>query len=311
MSVYSVSLKYFNSFFYYRNFVLLLGTKGAAVKSALVRLRETHDSLSRTELSVADHLLQNPDSAAELSIHELARRTYSSPSTIVRLCRKLGFDGYKDFRRAVILDLATHQQSLAEASGNIAFSDDLGEIVETVSGKNIASIVDAKALIDLETLQRCTELVRESRVILLFGIGASLCAAHDAYLKFLRVGKPCVVNDDWHSQYLQARNSAPEDLGIIISYSGQTVELVECMKLMSENRTPMIAITRCVPSPVAKLADYKLYTTSNESTFRSGAMSSRISQLNIIDILYTAYVNDAHCHDTELFSRTQMPKPPL
>ncbi len=57
------------------------------------------------------------------------------------------------------------------------------------------------------------------------------------------------------------------------------------------NHTPIIAITRCISSPVSELADYKLYTTANESTFRSGAMSSRISQLNIIDILYTAFAN--------------------
>lgn len=30
---------------------------------------------------------------------------------------------------------------------------------------------------------------------------------------------------------------------------------------------------------------------STEMILRSGAMSSRISQLNIIDILYTAYIN--------------------
>jgi DNA-binding MurR/RpiR family transcriptional regulator len=81
------------------------------------------------------------------------------------------------------------------------------------------------------------------------------------------------------------------------------------MKALKENHTPIIAITRCVNTPVTELADLKLYTAANESIFRSGAMSSRISQLNIIDILYTALANDQYDHSLEQLSRTHIHKP--
>ena len=146
-------------------------------------------------------------------------------------------------------------------------------------------------------------------MIYLFGLGASLVAAQDAYLKFLRLNKMAVINVDWHSQLLQARNADERDLGIVISYSGATTEVIECMKIMKENKTPIIAITRCVNSPVSELADQKLYTTANESIFRSGAMASRTSQLNIIDILYTALANDEYESSLEQLSRTHIRKP--
>ena len=57
------------------------------------------------------------------------------------------------------------------------------------------------------------------------------------------------------------------------------------------------------------LADYKLYTAANESVFRSGAMSSRLSQLNVIDILYTALANDSYEQTVEQLSRTHIHKP--
>ena len=114
---------------------------------------------------------------------------------------------------------------------------------------------------------------------------------------------------DWHSQILQAKNSDHRDLGIVISYSGATTEMIECMKIMKENKTPIIAITRCVNSPVSELADQILYTTANESIFRSGAMASRTSQLNIIDILYTALANDQYETSLEQLSRTHIQKP--
>ena len=98
-------------------------------------------------------------------------------------------------------------------------------------------------------------------------------------------------------------------MAIVISYSGATVEAIECMKALKENKTPIIAITRFVQSPVSDLADQKLYTAANESVFRSGAMSSRLSQLNIIDILYTALANDSYEQTLEQLSRTHIHKP--
>ena len=279
------------------------------MRSALIRLREARDNISVTEGPIVDYLLEHPNEAVELSIHVLAERTFASPSTIVRLFQRLGFTGYRDFRRALTYELAVRKESLADEKKEITYSDSLTDIIEKITYKNIVSLEDTKMLLDADTLQECVNLVRNCRNILLFGIGASLCAAQDAYLKFLRLNKPCMINTDWHSQLLQAKNSSPDDLGIVVSYSGQTVEVIECMKALRDNHTPIIAITRCVPSPVAKLADYKLYTTSNESIFRSGAMSSRISQLNIIDILYTAFANSDYEYSLAQLSRTHIHKP--
>ena len=171
-----------------------------------------------------------------------------------------------------------------------------------------ASTIEMLRMINNEDkkVAACVELIRKARTILLFGIGASLCVARDAYLKFLRVDKPCVLNDDWHSQLLQARNATGEDVGIVFSYSGQTSEMIECMKALKENGTPSIAITRSAPSPVAKLADYRLHTATNEFTFRMGALSSRMAQLNVVDILYASFVNAEYDYCMKRFVRTHI-----
>ena len=97
----------------------------------------------------------------------------------------------------------------------------------------------------------------------------------------------------------------------MISYSGATTEIIECMRTLKDNKTPIIAITRCVHSPVAELADQKLYTAATESLFRSGAMSSRMSQLNVVDILYTALANEEYEQTMEQLSRTHIRKPEI
>ena len=64
-----------------------------------MRLQEYQKQASASENNVICFLLNEVETASELSVHELARRTFSSPSTVIRLCKKIGFRGYKDFGR--------------------------------------------------------------------------------------------------------------------------------------------------------------------------------------------------------------------
>lgn len=279
------------------------------MKSVLVRLQEYEGKASGAEKGVVGFLLEHADEVPQLNIHELAEETYSSASTIIRLCRKLGFHGYRDFIKSLVYELALRKSSYDERSKEITKEDSLEELVDKVTYKNIVSLEDTRKLIDLEVLQRCVNLIGEAKTICLFGMGSSLLVAKDAYLKFLRINKPCIISEDWHAQYLQAKNMTREDLAIAISYSGMTEEVLRCVSAVKENGATVIAVTRFEENPLAIIADYNLSVAATEFTFRSGAMSSRIAQLNIIDILYTAYINRAYEENVMQFQRTHIEKP--
>lgn len=279
------------------------------MSNALLRLRELSKSFSSTEREIAEIILKNPAMVVDQSIHELARNTFSSASTIVRLCHHTGFSGYKEFRKAVTYELAQREQTRKTDRAEIGQTDSIADIIDKITYQNILSLEETRELLDVQVLKDAVELLRRARVIYLFGLGASLCAAKDAYLKFLRLNRLAVINEDWHSQLLQAKNATSEDLALVISYSGATEEIIACIKELKKNNTPVVAITRCVPSPVSEMADLKLYTAANESLFRSGAMSSRISQLNLVDILYTALANETYENTVDQLTRTHIHKP--
>lgn len=279
------------------------------MKSVLVRLNEYQLQMTPAESKVVQLILTDPGRAVELSVHQLAAQAFSSSATIVRMCRRLGFDGYKELKRALQYELAVRKLSEQDDHGEVLRGDTLEEMVDKITYKNIASLEETKNLVDLPVLRQCVDLLISSSTICLFGVGSSLCVARDAYLKFLRLDKPCVLNDDWHSQLLQARNMKPRDLGLFISYSGQTVELIECAKAVKQAGARMILITRFAASSLSELSDYNLYVSANESLFRNGAMSSRISQLNVIDILYTAYASAHYEQSMERLRATHIEKP--
>lgn len=279
------------------------------MKSVLVRLQEYKGNASGAEKGIVSFLLENPEEVSTLTIHELAEKSYSSSSTIIRLCRKLGFKGYRDFTKSLVYELALRQSTYAERKKELTTGDTLQEIVDKVTYKNIVSLEDTRKLMDLNVLQQCVDILLNSNTVVIFGMGSSLLVAKDAYLKFLRVNKPCLVNEDWHAQLLQAINMTKKDVAIAISYSGMTEEVLKCVETAKAKGAPVIAITRFEDNPLRSLADYTLSVAATEFIFRSGAMSSRIGQLDVIDILYTAYAHKEYERNVKQFERTHIDKP--
>ncbi|WP_026653118.1 MurR/RpiR family transcriptional regulator [Butyrivibrio proteoclasticus] len=259
------------------------------MKNPLLRLREMQGYVGSAEKMVAERILNDPNIVIEKGVRELAKEVYVSPATIVRLAQHLGFDGYKEFRQAVLYEMAQYNGKQIDTSDSIRKDDTIKMIINKTTNKNVVTLQETQKLLDIDRVEACTKLIADARSLRMFGMGASLCVAEDAYLKFLRVNKLCLIAQDWHSQYLIAKNSQPEDVAIFISYSGETSEMIKCLEAVNLNHTPSILITRFAPSTMSKMADQVLYTPASESLFRSGATSSRIAQLNIVDILFTAY----------------------
>ena len=278
------------------------------MKHVLSRLQEYEKQASATEKNVILYFLERTEEAGELSIHEIAERTYSSPSTIIRLCKKVGFQGYKDFRKSLLYEIAVRKESGMKQMEEIRKEDSLEEIVNKVTIKNIMSLENTQKLVDLDVLRKSVDLLTDASSIYLFGLGASLVVAQDAYLKFLRIYKPCLLGPDIHAQYLQAMNAGKGSVAIILSYSGRTLEMIHCAEELNKNGVPIILISKFGTSPLSKMADCNLCVAAMEYIVRSGAMSSRISQLNMIDILYTAYINRDFENNMKRLQRTHIRK---
>lgn len=278
------------------------------MKSVIVRLQEHQKQVSGAEKGIVSFLLSNPEAITQMTIHTLATNTYTSASTVVRLCRKLGFSGFREFHQSLVYELALVESDYKEKSKDITREDSLKDIVEKVTVKNILSLENTAKLMDLDILCQSVHHITQAKNIYLFGMGASLLVARDAYLKFLRVNKPVIFNEDWHLQMIQAKNTTEQDVAIAISYSGLTEEVLRCIAVAKENKATVIAITRFEDNPLAKMADYNLSVAATEFIFRSGAMSSRIAQLNVIDILYTAFVNQYYDESLIQFKKTHISK---
>lgn len=278
------------------------------MESVIVRLREYQTSASDTEKGVIRFILANTAEAASVNIHELARRTFVSAATVTRLCRKIGFQNYKDYQRQLACELVLKKEARMDRDFEITKDDSLDMLVNKTFSRSIASLDDTRNLLNLEVLQKCTDLFIQADSITFLGVGASLLVAKDAYLKFMRIKKRCQVYEDQDTQMVIARNMGPAELGVVISYSGKTKAVVEFANILKENSVPIIAITGFAESPLTRIADYNLYVSATEYHFKSGKLASRISQLSIIDVLYLSYIQKTREESTDALQNTYLIK---
>lgn len=250
------------------------------------------NSSTESEKEVIKYLLANPDEIVFLNIRELAAKTYTSPSAIVRLCQSLGLKGYKEFKNIWISEFGFQKSGMAlSEQDEVKQGDSLENIVNKLISNNVESLRKTAKSLDMSILESCVNLLERSKKVILFGMGSSFLVAEDLFLKLVRFNKDCHISADWHVQLLMARNIEKDDLAIMFSFSGMTKEMIKCAKMIKLSGANLVVVTGNEKSVLYKIADFPILVKSDEYTYRSGAMSSRIAQLCIVDILFTAFIN--------------------
>ncbi|WP_211747092.1 MurR/RpiR family transcriptional regulator [Paenibacillus sp. Marseille-Q4541] len=254
------------------------------MNGGLVRLKEVYETLNPSERKIATYILQHPGEMIEFSVAELASKSGASQAAIIRLCKTIGFKGYQDLKLKVAGDLQGHSDEAGYQE--IRPNDSVSAIIQNVSINNIQSIRDTLKIMDEAMVERAAFLMEKARRIYFFGVGASNLIAMDAQQKFLRINKTSFYFADPHQQLTAAVTMTKEDVAVCISYSGETEEVLRVGEIARQREAEVISLTKYGHSKLSKLATVPLFTSSTENEIRSGAMGSRITQLNLIDILY-------------------------
>jgi DNA-binding MurR/RpiR family transcriptional regulator len=253
----------------------------------LVRIRGVYDTLPRSERKVADYVLNHSDQVIYSSVTDLAQTLEVSESTVVRFCQRLGYQGYPEFKVLLARDLGTPFQDTYDT---LDPGDDVTTIVRKTVQISVQALNDTLAVLDPNNVKEVVDLLINSHHVFLFGCGGSGGSAQIAYQKMLRLGLPCSVCIDPHTQTLLSGTATEQDVVIGISYSGNNEDVVRAMRVAQERRAKTVAITNYPTSPVVRMANVALLTGAAETPLSSESGPSRVVQLAVVDVLCTYYL---------------------
>ena len=247
-----------------------------------IHLRSLLPSLTPKLAVVAEEILADPALVVRQSVSELAQRTGTSMSTIVRLCQELGLRGFQDLKLRLAAEVST------SGFAGPSESDDRESILSKVLSSTVDSISHTQHTLDNATFNQVSELLVNARSIIFLGAGASAAVAFDAAFRFRTLGHRAEFHNDSHMQLTAARFLRPGDVALAISHSGSTRETLTALEAATSGGAHTVAITTFARSPLAELADLVLLAGGTESEFRIAAVSSRLAHLAVVDALFVA-----------------------
>ena len=250
---------------------------------AQVRMRTP--SLTPLEARVVDTMTGRADLDLTTSLREVAEEAGVSDAMIVKIAKKLGFNGYRDFREALV---EYRQSDVASLHAEISPEDSAADIVRKVFNTAVQALEETMSILDMEAFERAATLLHGARNRDFYGLGGSAQIARDVAHKFLRIGLRATVQDDAHMMLMSASLLGPEDVVVAFSHSGATPAVLEATRLARANGARTIALTNYSNAPLAEIADVTLCSTAQGSPLLGENAAARIAQLNIMDAIFVA-----------------------
>ncbi|MYV53984.1 MurR/RpiR family transcriptional regulator, partial [Streptomyces sp. SID3212] len=252
------------------------------------KVRTLAPSMTRSMQLVAEAVAGDPAGCAALTVTGLAELTGTSEATVVRTARLLGYPGYRDLRLA-LAGLAAQQQSgrAPAVTADIAVDDPLADVVAKLAYDEQQTLADTAAALDTVQLGAAVTAAAAARRIDIYGVGASALVGMDLAQKLSRIGVIAQAHSDPHLAVTHAVQLRAGDVAIAITHSGSTWDAIEPLRVAFDRGATTVAITGRPDGPVSQYADHVLTTsTARESELRPAAMSSRTSQLLVVDCLF-------------------------
>jgi len=273
----------------------------------LVRVRTLLPEFTGALQRVAEQVLHDPAGASRATIVELAERSGTSPATVTRFCRALGFDGYADLRLGIAAETGRARASgwTVDIGREIQPSDPLERVLGQIMAADTRAMHDTATLLDLRLVEKAATAIATAPRVNIFGASGSALVGEEMQFSLHRIGVAAWAWTDVHNGLASAALSRAGDVALGISHSGETGETIELLAEASSRGATTIALTSFPRSPLAELADIVLLTaTQQATTFRPDALSARHPQLVVLDLLYVAVAQRTHERSHAAFQRT-------
>ena len=270
-------------------------SRTASALTLSAEIRQRFDDFSRSQKDVGQYIVDHLDEAAFHTAEELARRANTSSSTVVRFAQALGFEGFPQLQSAARDEYrrSREQGTLADVEKQLVapplFPIDQTEF-EAALAADHTNVEETARRVDRDEVAASVDLVaRAERIVL---CGTDQMAFFASYLRHLLMllDLRCEVVAS-PSQESLARLGRIDDKTLVIGFSAGRPHplVVRAMKFARHRRAATIAICDATLSEVSKLADHRLYYSSNSPAY----VRSHTALLGLVQALaYAVYAQD-------------------
>ena len=266
---------------------------GTAALTLSAEIRSRFDEFSRSQKDVGQYIVDHLDEASFHTAEELARRANTSSSTVVRFAQALGFEGFPELQASAREEYRRIREGeeggVVDVTNPPLFPIDQTEFEASLAADH-TNVEDTARKVDREEVEACIDLISQAERIVL--CGTDQMAFFASYLRHLLMllDLRCEVVAS-PSQEGLARLGRIDENSVLVGFSAGRPHplVVRAMKLARNRRAATISVSDATLSEVAKLADHKLFYSSNSPAY----VRSHAALLSLVQALaYGIYAQD-------------------
>ncbi len=260
-----------------------------------LKLQAVYGTLKTAERKAADFLLANPGEVHVLTIVDYASRAGCSEATIVRLSKRLGYEGFPELK-AAFAAFGEAGRAAAEADPSVldyqglSAGDDPVQTMRTVFDSSARAIADTANTMDAGAYRRALDALCSAGAVMFSGVGDAAVVAQEAYLRWLRIGFPAYFSVDYDIQLILASKLKKGDVLLAVSHSGQTRSQLAVVREAEKAGATVVAITNFPLSPLAKRASCVLQTAVFTTYVSGEVMAKRLAELCVVESLFVNFM---------------------
>lgn len=251
------------------------------------QIESFYRTLHSAEKKVIDYILQNPADVVNYSVTELAEKSKASEATIVRACKKIGYQGYYQLKIALAKDVVNPDSSYPQDGD----TDTMAGMAAWLLKKQGEDLANSSRFLDEKTLQTALDLITNCETMFFFGAGNSTPLALYGSYKFSQLGIKTVAHIGPEMQINAAYTMGKNDLAFGISNSGSTNQMIDIFRIARERDVKSISITNYAKSPLSKLSTCQIITAVSDKIFFEAFDSTRVPAMSIMDTLVLLFMH--------------------
>lgn len=234
------------------------------------RIGRVLPTLTRSHRQMADYVLAHPLQAATMPIDELAATVGVSVATANRFARALEFDGYPQFRAALVLGFETTLAPVEKLRSKLEHPATVADVFASALAESQRNIELTRQSLDAHSCEQAVDAILRAQRIYIVGFGASswlgglLQRSLDLYCDNVQL-LASTEGSSYGARVLTRLQ--PTDLLIAIAYPRYISDTVLLARRAREAGVPVLALTDRVTSPLAPLATVALYAHTDSQYF--------------------------------------------
>lgn len=244
------------------------------------------------EKELSKYILEHQSEVGHMTIRTLSEKTYISTTSIVRFTRKLGCEGFQDFKMQLNAEIYASRgvKTRLNADFPIYENEKYQEIIQITRELKQQAIEKTKILLDknsafpiiIKKLGDCTGVD-------IYGEGFALDSAVAFKNHMNLIGYDVFLDAERSWQLNWAARANEKHLSIIISYSGESEHALKIAKILKKRKMKSISITCEEKNALSQLVTWNILVAKMETRMiytKVSSISSNTAFEFVLDVLY-------------------------